>query len=264
MNRIVNGDIPPPSGLRASYPKELERIVMRALSRDRDRRYTTAHELRLDLELFARERKLRASPPALAEYMHAMFSPQPFPWGALQPGPGGSQPATAVTVSDLGSGPGSSASISSSARPDTTPVSNASLAGRSRVTITKIDNTRALKGLAVGLGVLALAAVVTVAVLVANKDEAAAAPVGASDPADAPLTAVPPAQPEPAQAKPAVPSSAPAEDAPIDPSGPVAEPEPEIVDEEPAAPKPKKKSAGKKTNKGAKSGKPDLDAFLPQ
>lgn len=86
MNRIVNGDIPPPSSLRPGYPKELERIVMRALTVDKERRYATALELQRDLESFAREQRLDGSARALGEWMHRMFAPRPFPWGALMDG----------------------------------------------------------------------------------------------------------------------------------------------------------------------------------
>ncbi len=52
LKKIVSTDAPPPSQLCSDYPPELERIVLRALARDRDRRYQTAQELQLDLDLY--------------------------------------------------------------------------------------------------------------------------------------------------------------------------------------------------------------------
>jgi serine/threonine protein kinase len=49
VDAILSGTIVPPSKLVADYPKELERICLRALERNRDARYATAIELRKDL-----------------------------------------------------------------------------------------------------------------------------------------------------------------------------------------------------------------------
>jgi len=63
-----------PSSIRPDFPPDLERIIMRALDRDRARRYPDARALQLDLEEFARERKLAVSAARLAEFMRGLFS----------------------------------------------------------------------------------------------------------------------------------------------------------------------------------------------
>jgi serine/threonine protein kinase len=63
----------PPSRLRPSYPEELERIVLKALARDRDERYPTARDVHRDLESFARKAGIHASQLALADFMAALF-----------------------------------------------------------------------------------------------------------------------------------------------------------------------------------------------
>jgi serine/threonine protein kinase len=62
----------PPSRLMA-YPEELERIVLKALARDRETRYATARDVHRDLESFARSAGIHASQLALADFMAALF-----------------------------------------------------------------------------------------------------------------------------------------------------------------------------------------------
>lgn len=49
MARILSLAVPPPSALRENYAPRLERIVLRCLERDPDKRYSTARELSEDL-----------------------------------------------------------------------------------------------------------------------------------------------------------------------------------------------------------------------
>src|SRR5690349_3231667 len=77
---ILSGEAPPPSVVRPETPPELERIVMRALAQDVDRRYQTAQELQLDLEELARENKLNQSSVALSKYMNVMFQAEIQAW----------------------------------------------------------------------------------------------------------------------------------------------------------------------------------------
>jgi serine/threonine protein kinase len=60
---IAKSDPEPPSARRPDYPRELERVVMRALARDRDARYRTAAELGAALDATG----LCAEPARLAE-----------------------------------------------------------------------------------------------------------------------------------------------------------------------------------------------------
>jgi serine/threonine protein kinase len=110
MNLIVNGQARPPTTVKPEIPKELERIIMRALTVDRDKRYQTARELQLDLEAFARELKVRATPSALGELMHYLFRPQPFPWGALR-GTSGKAVMSPATIAEISKMLGSQGSI---------------------------------------------------------------------------------------------------------------------------------------------------------
>jgi serine/threonine protein kinase len=67
LKEIVEEPVPPPSLVRQDYPVELERIIMRALEKDRDSRYQTARELQIELTDFARSLDLDISPGHLAD-----------------------------------------------------------------------------------------------------------------------------------------------------------------------------------------------------
>ncbi|MCB9707082.1 MAG: serine/threonine protein kinase, partial [Myxococcales bacterium] len=72
--RIASQDAPAPTDLLPKFPAELSAIIVKALARDRDRRYATAQEMQLDLEEFARERKLALSSVGLASFMSDLFA----------------------------------------------------------------------------------------------------------------------------------------------------------------------------------------------
>lgn len=74
MKQIVYQDVPPPSTRRASYPAELEAIVLKALARDASKRYPSAQALQLDLETFARTYGLAISSANLGRYMRDLFA----------------------------------------------------------------------------------------------------------------------------------------------------------------------------------------------
>jgi serine/threonine protein kinase len=283
MNRIVNGDIPLPSTRRQNYPKDLERIVMKALSTERDKRYASGAELASDLERFARERRLRVSQSALGEFMHALFEPRPFPFGAL---------LGTANASFAGGGTGEHSDVRAGSvpavrlPPDVTPASHpstTSTSSRSRSHIGSMPRSGGtLRGVAIGLGVVAGIAAVGVGAawmfgVGRTVDPAAPAAIGttvsapATTAAPAPAPAAAPAAaaaPAPAAA-PAVepPAAAPAEAPPVE-AAPAEAPAAEelvIVDEnDPRRPK-KKTSAPKKTSDAKAPGekKPDLDSFMP-
>jgi len=73
IDQIASRDAPRPSRIRPDYPRDLEEIVMCALSRDRHLRPPTAQALQLALEAFAREHKLEISQVRLASLMTRMF-----------------------------------------------------------------------------------------------------------------------------------------------------------------------------------------------
>ncbi|HWE27781.1 MAG TPA: protein kinase [Polyangia bacterium] len=80
MKRIVEDPIRPPSTEVPGYPNELDRIVLKALGRDPERRYATAREMQLDLEKFALEHKLPISSARLATFMQLEFADRIAAW----------------------------------------------------------------------------------------------------------------------------------------------------------------------------------------
>jgi serine/threonine protein kinase len=74
LQKIATQDVEPPSTKHADYPEQLERIVLKALRRDRDERYATARDMQRDLEAFAREGRIAMSSIELSEYMHEVFA----------------------------------------------------------------------------------------------------------------------------------------------------------------------------------------------
>ncbi|HMG52412.1 MAG TPA: protein kinase, partial [Kofleriaceae bacterium] len=80
LQQIVNRDADPPSSVAPGYPPALEAIVMRALSRDVERRFSTALELQNQLEDFAHDNRLRVSPLVLARLMSTLFPARLEEW----------------------------------------------------------------------------------------------------------------------------------------------------------------------------------------
>jgi hypothetical protein len=74
--RICNEDARPRRSLVADYPPDLEAIVVKALARERERRYASAQELQLALEEYAREHKLLLSSARLGSFMTELFAAQ--------------------------------------------------------------------------------------------------------------------------------------------------------------------------------------------
>ena len=98
MRAVLDGTVPPPSTHVPDYPPALERVVLRALEKEPEKRYQSARELQLDLEAFAREERLRVSSATLAEWMERTFGPKQELWHLLP---------------DIGTGSGDSAPASS-------------------------------------------------------------------------------------------------------------------------------------------------------
>jgi serine/threonine protein kinase len=69
LKQIVEGVVPPPRELDPGYAPDLEAIVMRALEKEKDRRYATARELQAELEALVRADRLHVSPIAMTQYM---------------------------------------------------------------------------------------------------------------------------------------------------------------------------------------------------
>ena len=73
--RITGGVVPRPRDVRPDLPEALERIILKALQVDRDRRYASARELRQDLLAFIAEDGHAAGKRELAEYLREIFVP---------------------------------------------------------------------------------------------------------------------------------------------------------------------------------------------
>ncbi|HEX3473858.1 MAG TPA: protein kinase [Kofleriaceae bacterium] len=80
LQQIVNRDADPPSAVMPGYPPALEAIVMRALARDVNRRFSTALELQNQLEDYAHDHRLRVSPLVLARLMSTLFPARLEEW----------------------------------------------------------------------------------------------------------------------------------------------------------------------------------------
>ena len=73
VSRVLKGKITPPSELAPDYPPALERIAMRALKRDPERRYPSAQEVHDELERFIVSRGEPVSGMAIGAMMHDIF-----------------------------------------------------------------------------------------------------------------------------------------------------------------------------------------------
>ncbi len=73
LKLICDRDYPRPSQVLANYPPALERIVMRALEKDRDERYQSAREMQSDLEAFIRDERVAVSTVAMNAFMQKLF-----------------------------------------------------------------------------------------------------------------------------------------------------------------------------------------------
>jgi serine/threonine protein kinase len=84
LKRILSLPILRPTQLDRSYDPRLEKIIMRALAKDRAERYQTARELQADLEKLALERSLSLSASGLQQMMASMFPGKREAWRELR------------------------------------------------------------------------------------------------------------------------------------------------------------------------------------
>jgi serine/threonine-protein kinase len=73
LKLICERDYPLPSQVRPGYPVELEKIVMKALAKDRNERYQSARDMQADLENFVRNERIAVSTIALQQFMQTLF-----------------------------------------------------------------------------------------------------------------------------------------------------------------------------------------------
>ena len=84
MREIVEGRVVPPRELVPRYPLGLERIVMRALAKDRAQRFSTAAEMQAELEELARAERAYVATSALQQFMLSVFGPKIEEWRSAQ------------------------------------------------------------------------------------------------------------------------------------------------------------------------------------
>ncbi|HZO14096.1 MAG TPA: serine/threonine-protein kinase [Polyangiaceae bacterium] len=72
--KLILEDVPTPSTRGAAIDADVEAVLMRALARHRQERYTTAQVLQLELERLLVSRAMVASTVALERYMHRLFA----------------------------------------------------------------------------------------------------------------------------------------------------------------------------------------------
>jgi serine/threonine protein kinase len=77
---MTEARIAPPSTFDPAYPRDLEAVLMKALSRDREQRYATAEEFQHELEVFAQRHSLHLSELALSRMMNQLFANELEPW----------------------------------------------------------------------------------------------------------------------------------------------------------------------------------------
>ena len=98
MKRIVAGEVALPSTVVSGFPRELEAIILTALSNDPGARFQTAQELIDALDAFTVRAKLTGSNTAMGRFMLQLFGTKKEPW-IESTATGGEQ--TLVTPLDL-------------------------------------------------------------------------------------------------------------------------------------------------------------------
>src|SRR5437762_1386852 len=84
LKRIVEGDVPSPRALDPAFPVELDRIIVKGLQKDPEKRFQTAREMGQALEAFAHAAHLQLSTMALAAYMEDVFGRKIEAWREAQ------------------------------------------------------------------------------------------------------------------------------------------------------------------------------------
>jgi len=69
VQKLIAGEIEPPTFTRRNFPPALESIVMRALEKHPADRYQSAYDLADDLETFLRDERLHSGPVRIARYL---------------------------------------------------------------------------------------------------------------------------------------------------------------------------------------------------
>lgn len=73
MEKIRDGTIAPPRSIDQTIPPQLNVIIMKALEKDRDKRYATSLDFGRDLSEFMRQNQMDSSSTKISEYMHSLY-----------------------------------------------------------------------------------------------------------------------------------------------------------------------------------------------
>ncbi|MBN8616589.1 MAG: serine/threonine protein kinase [Deltaproteobacteria bacterium] len=74
LRMIVDGEYPKPRDLNPGIPEALEKIILRSLEKDTDKRYQSARQMQGELEDFIRAAQLKVSPLSAGEWMQRLFA----------------------------------------------------------------------------------------------------------------------------------------------------------------------------------------------
>jgi serine/threonine protein kinase len=86
IKMILDESTPRPRDTIPSFPEELENIILKALDRNREKRYQTAREVEHALEEFAQKNAIMISTACLGEWMTSIFGgKKQEPWQTLTP-----------------------------------------------------------------------------------------------------------------------------------------------------------------------------------
>ncbi|MEE2961449.1 MAG: serine/threonine-protein kinase [Myxococcota bacterium] len=73
MNKIIDGKVYPPSYFRNDVPEEVERIIMKALAKERRKRFQSAFEMQLTIDKFLTTNEFTPSSIHLANFLKQQF-----------------------------------------------------------------------------------------------------------------------------------------------------------------------------------------------
>ena len=76
LHAVIACEVPPPSKLDPGYPPALEKIILKALSKNPGRRHATAGELARDLEAYVHGSERMIGPAELGAYLQELFRGQ--------------------------------------------------------------------------------------------------------------------------------------------------------------------------------------------
>jgi serine/threonine protein kinase len=196
MNRIVTGDIAPPSKKRPDYPPGLEAIVMKALALDPADRYQTAAEMLEAIEQFCVRERIALSAIGLGRFVRELFGEKPEPWlDLVGPPVVDDMGAVEITRSNVDSGVTGLGTMAAPAPPTVAmpvPPSSGGPKSASLVLATSGSSSDALKTSKRGwwwvIAAAAAAGAITIGFAIGRRGSGATAPAGAPT---APMSAQP-------------------------------------------------------------------------